>query len=245
MAGFSGLKLAMVSAVTLLSAGNADAAVTLTFNGVSSVWGSSAPRADISRNGPGADVSYDNLRISPYNISGTLSDGSSSTAVSLMTWCVDVFQTINTGTYGVVSLADALGGDTTKANRIAALISHEGLTKVSATHDAAVQLALWELLYEDNGTTPSFSSNIFKAWDISSSVLTEATTFAANARTIWTPSSAYTFQVAKNSQYQDQLFFTPSVPEPATWMMMIIGFGMVGASMRQRRARARVSISFG
>ncbi|MEP6784734.1 MAG: PEPxxWA-CTERM sorting domain-containing protein [Sphingomonadales bacterium] len=34
---------------------------------------------------------------------------------------------------------------------------------------------------------------------------------------------------------------TASVPEPATWAMMISGFGMVGASMRRRR---RVAVTF-
>lgn len=30
----------------------------------------------------------------------------------------------------------------------------------------------------------------------------------------------------------------PAVPEPATWAMMLVGFGMVGASSRYRRRRA-------
>jgi hypothetical protein len=34
-----------------------------------------------------------------------------------------------------------------------------------------------------------------------------------------------------------------AVPEPATWAMMIGGFGLIGLSMRRRR-RARVSVSF-
>lgn len=37
------------------------------------------------------------------------------------------------------------------------------------------------------------------------------------------------------------LSVTAAVPEPATWAMMIVGFGMVGAAMRRR---ARTSVSF-
>ncbi|MHA6721398.1 PEPxxWA-CTERM sorting domain-containing protein [Sphingomonas sp. RS2018] len=35
----------------------------------------------------------------------------------------------------------------------------------------------------------------------------------------------------------------PAVPEPATWMMMILGFGAVGATLRRRRAAARVTFA--
>ena len=34
---------------------------------------------------------------------------------------------------------------------------------------------------------------------------------------------------------------TPAVPEPATWAMMILGFGVAGAVLRRRRAPARVT----
>jgi hypothetical protein len=34
------------------------------------------------------------------------------------------------------------------------------------------------------------------------------------------------------------------VPEPATWAMMIGGFGMVGGAMRSARRKAKVSVSF-
>ena len=32
---------------------------------------------------------------------------------------------------------------------------------------------------------------------------------------------------------------TPAIPEPATWMMMILGFGILGSVMRRRRKLAR------
>lgn len=34
-----------------------------------------------------------------------------------------------------------------------------------------------------------------------------------------------------------------TVPEPATWAMMIVGFGAVGAALRRRRAPARVALA--
>ncbi|EQA98614.1 hypothetical protein L288_20395 [Sphingobium quisquiliarum P25] len=35
----------------------------------------------------------------------------------------------------------------------------------------------------------------------------------------------------------------PAVPEPATWAMMLLGFGMIGFAARQRR-RAKTEIKF-
>jgi hypothetical protein len=31
---------------------------------------------------------------------------------------------------------------------------------------------------------------------------------------------------------------TPGVPEPATWAMMILGFGLLGGAIRRRKATA-------
>jgi hypothetical protein len=38
-------------------------------------------------------------------------------------------------------------------------------------------------------------------------------------------------------------FIFSAVPEPATWMMMIFGFGLAGAAMRSRRRTVQVSFS--
>ncbi len=37
---------------------------------------------------------------------------------------------------------------------------------------------------------------------------------------------------------------TGAVPEPATWAMMIGGFGMVGGAMRRTRRKQKVSVKF-
>jgi hypothetical protein len=46
------------------------------------------------------------------------------------------------------------------------------------------------------------------------------------------------FASGANSLEIDNLVFT--VPEPATWTMMIAGFGMIGFAMRARRRRTTV-----
>ncbi len=39
-----------------------------------------------------------------------------------------------------------------------------------------------------------------------------------------------------------QAFGTPAVPEPATWAMMLIGFGFAGSALRRRRGKAALDI---
>lgn len=231
------ITLMLAGAAMMAGAGTANAALVIT--SITSANGNAAPTADIKYTPSNYTVS--NVRVTPFNVVGTL-DGN---AVSLFTYCVDIFQTIHSGTYDVVSLGDFLGGNTTKANYISALIGNVGADG-SASHDAAVQLALWELLYENTSTTPSFSSNNFKAWDISSTTLSTAKAYAKNARTIWSPASNLQIQIAKSSKYQDQLFWTvtpPAVPEPGTWAMMIIGFGAVGSAMRYRRGKTSFNLA--
>jgi len=41
----------------------------------------------------------------------------------------------------------------------------------------------------------------------------------------------------RNQSYLVKLTFTGTVPEPATWAMMIAGFGLVGATLRRKAAR--------
>jgi len=45
---------------------------------------------------------------------------------------------------------------------------------------------------------------------------------------------------ARNASYGGNITFVPNVPEPATWAMMLIGFGMVGAATRYRRRGTKV-----
>lgn len=43
-----------------------------------------------------------------------------------------------------------------------------------------------------------------------------------------------------NGSYGGQATFQPAVPEPSTWAMMILGFGVIGFGMRRSRKPARM-----
>ncbi len=46
-----------------------------------------------------------------------------------------------------------------------------------------------------------------------------------------------------NAQFSATFEEIPPVPEPATWVMMIVGFGMIGGTLRRQRAKAKVSFA--
>jgi len=52
-------------------------------------------------------------------------------------------------------------------------------------------------------------------------------------------SSGATFNVAARDAFRD----VPSVPEPATWAMMLMGFGGMGALLRRNRRQARMAFA--
>lgn len=48
--------------------------------------------------------------------------------------------------------------------------------------------------------------------------------------------TSFTLASSANSLETDNFGITAAVPEPATWGMMLLGFGLMGASMRRRRS---------
>jgi len=236
--------LAMAGAVLTMTAGTVQAAPTLVINSISSVYtGNNSYTADISKTNNPQNYDY-NVSISPQKIVGTL-DGA---AVTLFSYCADIFENSGTGTFSAVSVSSLFG--TTKANQIAALISAHS-AQSNALTDSAVQLAVWEILYETNATL-GLGSGTFRASDIQdgynwtndSGVGTSAASMLADAADGSPINPQLNLYIAKNSGRQDMLFWTTSpVPEPATWGMMLLGLGAVGGALRSRRTTAKVSFS--
>jgi hypothetical protein len=64
-----------------------------------------------------------------------------------------------------------------------------------------------------------------------------ATTAVQDLLTFQAGSDTYTLQ------FQDLAGSNGAVPEPATWAMMLLGFGMVGFAMR-KRSNVRTTVKF-
>ncbi|HEV2595235.1 MAG TPA: PEPxxWA-CTERM sorting domain-containing protein [Sphingomicrobium sp.] len=222
--------MSATSALSLMAVGQASAS-TLTVSSVGVVYPSPSPvTASIHLVSP--SISYSSVYVSPQYLNGTLDNK----AVQLFGYCVDILHESGPGTFNVVSLLDYLGGNTAKYNQFAALIAAAG-GPANKDADAATQAAVWDLMY-DNGPYDVASGNFWinnvqndpSLISSANSLLAQAVTNAGAA------GSDLQLFVAENSSRQDMLFWTTSaVPEPASWAMMLVGFGIMGAAMRSRR----------
>jgi hypothetical protein len=101
------------------------------------------------------------------------------------------------------------------------------------------------VITEDLGTSGTWATPGFLIEYIAVKAGTEFVLYRFNA-----PTSSGSWSSAnilnKNGRPQDMShvsFFGTAVPEPATWAMMIGGFGLIGAAARRRRRAARPSLA--
>jgi hypothetical protein len=239
------IALAMAGAAMSLTAGAAQAAVSFTASSVSMVY-SGSPTVDLHKtNSPSID--WNNVKAGPQTLHGTFSNAPS-TVVDLFAYCVDVLQGSGPATFGITSLSSYLS-NATKVSQLAALINAEGDTH-SKLHDAAVQLAIWEIINETRSTydldwMSGYSGQIYFNDFSDGTIKGMAEGFIATAvANAGKPTPGLNLYVAQNADKQDFLYWNRSpVPEPATWGMMLLGLGAVGGAMRSRRATAKVSFS--
>lgn len=178
---------------------------------------------------------------------------------SALTWCIDIFTDVrgpdyasgNDLNFNIVSLADVFDSSA-KIAQLSGLVSHAGSVISSAgTLDAqrdaaaAFQLAIWEIIYEKGTSGYSISSGDFFTFDDSpgytfSQISDQTNAYLINIADggIWsTPVSSVSILQSATGGNQSQIFAAPApaVPEPGTWMTMILGFGLAGALVRRSR----------
>jgi PEP-CTERM motif len=135
----------------------------------------------------------------------------------LYTYSDGVFS--GTGTTMSTGLADEIGG----------LVNY-GLKSNNPVVQEAVQALIWEdmgatLTHFGNSAVPTEIAaleHLVGAGDISSSSVRPDTIYAANGLTQG---------------------FAVGVPEPASWGMMLLGFGMIGGWLRVRRSKDTLALS--
>ncbi|NNM76598.1 PEP-CTERM sorting domain-containing protein [Sphingomonas sp. ID1715] len=183
-----------------------------------------------------------NVGIGRFRLNGT--DLATGKATSFLTYCVDIFHTLQPAVFDFASVS-TLVPNATKQNQLLTLLAHAdpliALSSNKAETAAAVQLAVWEIANE-TGPTYDFATGTFRssggnsdgARALATSYLGKVTSGAWAA-----PTGQLKLLYSPNSQSQ----LLSSVPEPATWSLMIGGLGVVGGMARRRSARTRIVLA--
>ena len=114
--------------------------------------------------------------------------------------------------------------------------------KGSSTNSAAFQFALWELLYEKNGTYDVSAGSFLLGGDAAGTVAARSQANVwlaslANASEGYSIQSLYSGPDQKPRNQQDFLVATP-VPEPQSYALALVSLGIVAGYVRRKRDKA-------
>lgn len=176
----------------------------------------------------GSPFNNQTVSIGEFKLTGT--EVGSGTAATFYTYCVDIMRALSVpGVFEVKPLSQMYTG--AAAININKILANTNPT--NATQSAAVQLALWEVAYESSSVFDVTGGAFSVTGGDSAAARALANTYLSNLGA-WNVSSTQTAQLLYNPNIQSQVYLAP-VPEPTTWAMLIVGFGVVGAAMRIRR----------
>ena len=167
-----------------------------------------------------------------------------------LTNCVDLEHYTATGTYTLASISTRIP-DLTKLNQMLTFVGNTTSLVAGATgqqknvNAAAMQLGIWEILYEGGNTNYDVGSGDFRssyAGYVSQSDFTSAQTLANTwlgntTGGAWSPIANTKLGYLYSPTAQSQMFLQ-AVPEPGQWALLISGFGFAGFAARRRRRRA-------
>jgi Thioester domain/PEP-CTERM motif len=175
-----------------------------------------------------------NVYIGRLKMVGT--DTTTMTPVEYLTYCVNIFKGLHTGQFTTAPLSTL----TTLAQRQKLNRLLTNATPNNVTASAAIQLAVWEIMYETSGPLDVNSGVFFATNGNSASARTLANTYLGNLGG-WNQTSAGSVKLLYAADNQSQIYL--GVPEPETWALMLLGFGAVGLAARRRRAKSGLSIT--
>lgn len=192
-------------------------------------------------------------------ILANVTDTTTNTTSNLTVWCSDIRDNLSTpGSYTLSTLSAEIGHanyttlDATKVNQVNALLSAVTVGQVSATNattSAALQVAIWEVIYQSgdsgyNVTSGNFYISSYGGDDIST-VTADANQYLSYvANGTWLPNTNDTVEMFVSASGTDQNLIylgvtgsggRQSVPEPAS--MALLASSLAGLAAIRRRAR--------
>jgi PEP-CTERM motif len=170
--------------------------------------------------------------------------GNPTNTFNAFTYCIDVFKPVFTSVNYDISPLGAIGQSLDRQARLAGLLVNTTNFLNAATTNAersliaaATQVSVWELIYETAGAPLTVSSGNFSVFgDFTPAVAARANSYLANN---WnSPEFLVKSLISVDGRSQNQIYLnTPAVPEPTTWLSMILGFGIVGRLLRRSKAQ--------
>ncbi|KQS04320.1 hypothetical protein ASG11_08710 [Sphingomonas sp. Leaf357] len=240
------MKKLMIAAATFAAALGSSAGNAQSINVTSWNWSPGLVVGDVRRYTPSSPnyLALDNTGIGQFELVGTTSYNM---PVDIFSYCIDLYTSMSTGSYTYVT-GSTIVPDASRRQQLGALLSHSATELANATGDqktivsAATQMAVWEIVYETATTPFNVTGGDFRVGNFQSSgtyVNLAASQSLANqylgnvASGSWQFLSNYQLNyLFGNNQRQSQVFAV-AVPEPATWGMMILGFGLIGMFLRR------------
>lgn len=155
-------------------------------------------------------------------------------STSFAAYCVDIFHLLHNGNYTLVSGDSYLG--TATSNALGALATNHLGSVVDATTSGAFQLAVWETVFERSANT-NLAAGSFRAQS-NSAVASLAGSWLDN-NPLANAMSVSVWVSTDNIPSQNLVVFSPAVPEPETYAMMLAGLGLIGFTARRRMRAGR------
>lgn len=212
------LRAGLIAATLALGAtGTAATASTLTYNGLNI---SPAAKIDISATAEGK--SFDNLSAGAFN----MSDGTN----SFLGWCIDLLQTIKTAPYTPGQPGQVSASEADDLNRLFTI--GRATAQTDAITAAAFQVAIWEIVYETDGSYQLGTGN-FQASD-NAAVVSAAQGLLNN---LGTAPGTYALSFFTSATSQDLVTGVPApIPLPASGLLLLAGLGAMGVARRRQKA---------
>lgn len=181
--------------------------------------------------------------------------------VSFLAFCIDIFDYLRTGLFDVANFVF----DAAKEQKVKTLLTNTAGDIAAADTlnqkmnvSAAIQMSVWEIAFESANTPFDVTSGDFR---MSGSGLTALNGGTASATAVaqgylgninsgaWNavnPDYSLRMLIPRDGDNnQTQVFLVSSpVPEPSTWAMLILGFGLVGGALRQNARVRRTTAAF-